>query len=294
MDLNIICFETQATTNAAAAWQWLLHTYQAGPAAAANIRYGWLSLLVQRNVVVRHKATGKLALAFGNAVWAFFAWPLEVVTVGSGASPRHIYRLALNAGSHPEVGFITGLEEVEVLPCYPAAPCQLLSLGVPPPVAYLAWVQDGCPESLLAHALRSGASITVSHVRDLLDLLNVPYKKTKLKACLLELLIRHVFSESEGESQKILDMYASTKTQADLDEALALDPEVSAVWHEMGDEMKDDFKEVSSAMDRLNAKAKASRARSSHTQAAQSAKFGLRPLLLVVSSSCGQVAGSCG
>ena len=184
MDLNTSCFETQAATNAAAASQWLLDTYQAGPAAGANIRYGWLSLMVQRNAVVRHKAAEKLALAFGNAVWAFFAWPMGVVTVavGAGASPRHIYRLALNVGSHPEVGFITGLEEVGVLPCYPAAPCQLLSSGAPPPVAYLAWVQDGCPESLLAHALRPGASITVSHARDLLDLLNVPYKKTKVES----------------------------------------------------------------------------------------------------------------
>ena len=135
MDLNISCFETQATTNAAAAWQWLLHTYQAGPAAAAaNIKYGWLSLLMQRHVVVRHKATEKLALAFGNAVWAFFAWPMEVVTVAveAGASPKHIYRLALNVGRHPEVGFITGLGEVEVLPCYSAAPCQLLSLRETP------------------------------------------------------------------------------------------------------------------------------------------------------------------
>ena len=84
------------------------------------------------------------------------------------------------------------------------------------------------------------------------------------------------FSESKGESRKLLGKYASTKTQADLDEALALDPEVEAVWHEMGDEMTDDFRDVSSAMDSLKAKAKASRARSSHTQVAQSAKFGLR------------------
>ena len=238
----------EATSVAAAAWQWLLHFHHTNP--DCGISGGWMSLMVKRLDVLRRVSDGAVVLSLGNSVWAFLFWPMKQVATLHGQA---VYSLCLEQGSTSVVAFVTHLEQWEVLPCKVVSPLHLALGGLPPPLNFIAWVQEAGAHSLLSSAICKTAPLTVPHIKQLLTGLKIDYKSLglKLKADLLEALIGHVFKQhSADERARLLKAYGEEKTQQQLDDELAQDPDVLEVWDEIDEAVRGDFKELGNAMDR--------------------------------------------